>query len=107
MASYNRINLNSAHLIPSVALWQGPKLITALINASLKGSFLILVVWAVSIVMSATPVFNSKARERQNQYELCIETFKLRGSYTPKEFADTSTECWAQASVSYLQNETR
>jgi hypothetical protein len=107
VTSYNRININTAHLIPAAALWQGPKFITVLFNSALKGSFLLFIVWSVSVVMSATPVFNIRARERQNQYQLCMAQFKLQGSYTTKDFTDTSTRCWAHATVRSFQKETR
>ena len=107
MTSYNRITVNTAHLIPAAAVWQGPKFITALTSAALKGSVILFAVWAIGIVMAQTPVFNAHARERQNQYELCLGKFKLQGSYTSKEFTEASGQCWAQAQLQYLQNKTR
>ena len=107
MTSYTRVNVNTAHLIPAAAVWQGHKFITALMSAAMRGSFLVLVLWGVGIVMAQTPVFNSRIRERQDQYERCLAQFKLQGSYTLKEFTETSSTCWAQANLQYLQNKTR
>lgn len=106
MTSYSRININTAHLIPTAAVWQGPKFITAFTNAVLKGSFLFLVVSTVGIVMSKTPVFNAQLNERQDHYELCLAKFRAQGTHSAKEFTDASSHCWAQANVRYYQTKT-
>ena len=107
MTSETRINVDTKHLIPTAAVWQGPQLIEALTNAALKGFFLVFFIWMFSIVAAQTPFFNKQIQQRVDQFELCMARFKLKGTYTSAEFSNAHNECDAQATINYLQTKTR
>ena len=107
MTSETRVNIDSKHLIPTAAVWQGPQLIEALTSAAFKGFFLFFFIWMFSVVAGRTPFFNKQVQQRVDEFELCMAKFELRGTYTSAEFTKAHNQCDAQATINYLRSKTR
>lgn len=106
MNSETRINANTAHLIPTAAVWQSPQIIKALVDAGAKGLLVSLALFIAFSLGSQTPLFNPELRKAREQYELCMAKFKLQGSYTYDAYLITHNRCSAIAQINSIQNKT-
>lgn len=79
MSSYSRTNLNSVHLVPTVAVWQGWKLILASCTAGVVGIGTILVLNGLNIALDNSVLRNETTRIRLRFFETCLATWVLEG----------------------------
>ena len=79
MSSYSRTNLNSVHLIPTAAVWQGWKLILASCAAGVVGIGGILFLNGLNIALDNSVLRSEKTRTRVLFFETCLATWELEG----------------------------
>lgn len=89
--SYTRINLNSAHLIPTAAVWKAPKIILAFSIATVVGFGMTILGGATVALVKNSPAFNEKSRAFYENYDICMATTTakgLEGFYDPAKHHD-------------------
>jgi hypothetical protein len=99
MSSYSRTNLNSVHLIPTVAVWQGWKLILASCAAGVVGIGTVLFLNGLNIALDNSALRSEKVQRRVLFFETCLATWELKG----KPRNQGRTHCNA-AAVQYVNS---
>lgn len=108
MTSYTRVNINTAHLIPTAAVWRSPEIIKTLVNSLFKLSFLFLLFALTGYTLSQTTMFNETRRLAYAKYRMCLSNFVLTNAeYTNSEMFYANERCYAQAEQFRVRRESR
>jgi hypothetical protein len=93
MASRPRININSAHIIPAVALWQSWRIIQVACTAGLLGLGTILALNGLNFALDNSALRNERTRTRNIFFESCLSEWVLQN----KPYLDGRRICNAAA----------
>jgi len=108
MTSHTKINVNTVHLIPALAVWQAPKLLKTLFGISLKTYFVILLTGATLVAISKSTLVNNDKRVMMEDYSLCFARFRAGQSWTTnRELRAGSDRCYAAALEEYHRKQSR
>jgi len=108
MTSHTKINVNTVHLVPALAVWQAPKILKTLFGISLKTYFVVLLTGASLVAISKSTLVNNDKRVMMEEYSLCFAEFRARGEWTTnRELNAGSDRCYAAALAAYQRKQNR
>ena len=98
-----KVNVNSVHLIPFAAVWQSPKIIRALLDASFGIFWAFIFLTTVLFLLGQTPWFNKAIREFEEDYETCQAKYTLQTNKSAKYDQQVLDRCYSEAKLRQLQ----
>lgn len=98
VTSNTRINIDSAHIVPAVGLWQLWKIIISGCVAGVTGFGVVFVLVGTFIVLSQTSFFNKKIQTQNAHYDNCISLRNLTYS-SAEENQQNIKHCYARAKL--------